>query len=220
MWADSSGRAGLRFLDLSQDEQRRLWDWVRINGSSLQAAAKPEEPAPPPAPVPAPAPVPFRTFVIEAPPDGQPVFPGTVAQRLFSTLVDISLVLVATLMFFGTFLAFAHRLPSSRWALPIALAVPFLFWVVYLCVFIAHPRGTPGMQMAENGTAATAADQPDTFVVVPPSPLVSASSRVLSWLETCCGGISRIHPDAVASRARSITSGAAEPVHPASLRRS
>jgi len=220
MWADTSGRAGLRFLDMSQDEQRRLLHWVRINGSSLQSAAQPEEPAPPSAP--APVPVPFRTFVIEAaPPENQaafPVFPGTVAQRLFSTLVDIFVVLVATLMFLGTFLAFAHRLPASRWALPIALAVPFVFWIVYLCVFLAHPRGTPGMQMAENGSAATATDQPDMFAVVPPSTLVSASSRVLNWLELCCGA-SRIHPDAIASSARSITSGG-EPAHPGSLRHS
>jgi len=205
MWADSSGRAGLRFLDLSYDEQQRLCDWLRINGSSLQPAAKPEERAP--------APVPFRTFVIDAtPPDSLPAFPGSVAQRLFSTLVDAALVLLATLMFFATFLVFAHRLPSSRWAWPIALAVPFAFWVVYLCVFLAHPRGTPGMQMAENGTAAT--DRPDMFALVPPSPLVSASSRVLNWLEGCCGGAPRIHPDALAARARSITSGAAEPAQP------
>ena len=184
---------------------------MRINGSSLQPAATPEERAPAPSPVP----VPFRTFVIEpTPPDSLPAFPGTVAQRLFSTLVDTALVLLATLMFFGTFLVFARHLPASRWALPVALAVPFVFWVVYLCVFTAHPRGTPGMQMAENGSAATATHQPDMFAVVPPSPLVSASSRVLNWLETCCGGVSRIHPDAVASRARSITSGAAEPAHP------
>jgi len=218
MWADSSGRAGLRFLDMAQDEQRRLLDWVRMNGSTLQPGTKPEEPVLPSLPAPAPPPVPFQTFVIEAPPGGSPVFPGTVAQRLFSTLVDISLVLVATLMFLGTFLAFAHRLPSSRWALPIALAVPFAIWVVYLCVFIAHPRGTPGMQMAENGTAATAGEQPDMFAVVPPSPLVSASSRVLNWLETRCGAASRIHPDAVASRARALTAGSAENSRPGRLR--
>ena len=210
MWADSSGRAGLRFLDLSQEEQQRLWDWVRINGSSLQPAAKPEERAP----APAPAPVPFRTFVIEPSPPVAlpPAFTATVAQRLFSALVDTTLVLLATVMFFGTFLVFAGHLPASRWALPIALAVPFVFWVVYLCVFLAHPRGTPGTQMAENGIAVAAADRPEMFAVVPPSPLVSASSRVLTWLEARCGGDPRIHPDAMATHARSITSGAAESV--------
>ncbi|MGO9212152.1 MAG: PilZ domain-containing protein [Terriglobales bacterium] len=206
MWADSSGRAGLRFLDLSEDEQQRLWDWVRMNGSSLQPAARPEEPAP----------VPFRTFVIEPTPPVPlpPAFTATVAQRLFSALVDTTIVLLATSMFFGTFLVFARHLPVSRWALPIALAVPFVFWVAYLCVFLAHPRGTPGTQMAENGVAA--ADRPDMFAVVPPSPLVSASSRVLNWLEACCGGDPSIHPDALATHARSITSGAAEPAHPGS----
>jgi CheY-like chemotaxis protein len=206
IWADSSGRAGLRFLDLSQAEQQRLLDWVRINGSSLQPAPKSEERAP----APAPDPVPFQTFVIEAPAAGtrppSSVFSATVAQRLFSNLVDICVVMVATLIFFATFLAFARHLPASRWTLPIALAVPFVFWVAYLCVFLAHPRGTPGMQMAENGIAAAAAHQPDMFAVVPPSPLVSASSRVLNWMESCCGS-STIHDDAVATRARSITSG-------------
>ena len=209
VWADSSGRAGLRFLDLAPDEQRCLCDWVRINGSRPQPAAKPEEPAP--------APVPFRTSVTDATPPGRlPAFPPTVAQRLFSTLVDTTLVLLATLMFFGTFLVFAHHLPASRWALPIALAVPSVFWVVYLCLFLAHPRGTPGMQMAENGLAAATGDQPGMFAVVPPSPLVSASSRVLNWLEACCGGDPRIYPDALATQARSITSGDAEPAHPGS----
>jgi len=219
MWADSSGRAGLRFLDLSQAEQQLLADWVRINGSSLQPAAKLEEPEP--APPSTPAPVPFQTFVIEAPPaegrPASPVFSATVATRLFSNFVDICLVLVATLMFFGTFLAFARHLPASRWTLPIALAVPFVFWVAYLCVFLAHPRGTPGMQMTENGIAASAAQQPDMFAVVPPSPLVSASSRVLNWLEGHCGGSSALHPDTLATQARSLTSRA-DSVHSAGVR--
>jgi len=72
------------------------------------------------------------------------------------------------------------------------------------------------MQMAENGLAAATADQPGMFAVVPPSPLVSASSRVLNWLEACCGGDPRIYPDALATQARSITSGDAEPAHPGS----
>jgi len=209
IWADSSGRAGLRFLDLSPADLQRLSDWLRLNGSSLQPVAQSEER--PTASVQAPDPAPFQTFVIEVPPapgatPPPSMFSTTVATRLFSNLVDISLVLVATLMFFAVFLAFARHLPASRWTLPIALAVPFVFWVAYLCVFLAHPRGTPGMQMAESGIAAAAAQQPDMFAVVPPSPLVSASSRVLNWLEDRCAVAATIAPDAVATQARSIAS--------------
>jgi hypothetical protein len=115
---------------------------------------------------------------------------------VFSTLVDAGIVLLASLVFFGTFLAWVRHLPVSGWALPIALVTPFLFWVFYLYLFLAHPRGTPGMQMAERGTAA--AHRPEMFDLVPPSPLVSASSRVLSWLEAHRAS-APLPPDAMAA---------------------
>lgn len=192
IWADSSGRAGLRFLDLAEDELRRLCDWVRINGSSLQPPTRREDRAP----------APFLPSVPHTVPQGK-LRPdsATVAQRVFSTLVDAGIVLLASLVFFATFLACVRHLPFSGWGLPIALVVPILFWVLYLYLFLAHPQGTPGMQMAEHGIAAT--DRPEMFDLVPPSPLVSASSWVLSWLEARGARVPGAHatPDAMAAPA-------------------
>jgi hypothetical protein len=204
MWADSCGRAGLRFLELSEDDRRRLRDWVGINGSKRQAPAKREE-------------RPFLPSVTRPVLQGKPrPDSATVPQRVFSTLVDAGIVLVASLVFFAAFLICARHLPFSRWTLPIALMTPFLFWILYLYLFLAHPRGTLGMQMAERGTAA--ADRPEMFDLVPPSPLVAASSRVLSWLEAR-GARTRsaqATPETMPAPASRITSGAATSAPPRS----
>jgi hypothetical protein len=180
IWADSSGRAGLRFLDLSEDQRQRLRDWVRINGGRLWTATNLADH--PPVPLqPSPGDADWKVKVWPE--------PATVAQRIFSTLIDAAIVLLGSLLFFGAFLAWVRHLPGSPWAWLIALLVPCAFWGLYLYLFLAHPRGTPGMQMAENGRAA--ADRPEMFDLVPPSPLVSASSRVLTWLIAQSAGASK-----------------------------
>ena len=201
VWADSSGRAGLRFLDLSADKRQRLREWVRINGGRLWTATKLADHPP----------APMRPLLGDA---GWEVKvwpePATVAQRMFSTLIDAAIVLLASLMFFGVFLAWVRHLPATRWAGPIALLVPCAFWGVYLYLFLAHPRGTPGMQMAENGTAA--ADRPEMFDLVPPSPFISASSRVLTWLKARSAGAPKA--DAADDDLATVPPPAAEPVRP------
>lgn len=198
IWTDPSGRAGLRFLELSEDEQRCLQDWVRIHGSSLRSATRladhPSAQAVPP----------VSRAERETPP---PPAPATVAQRLFSTLVDAAIVLLATGLFFAAFLIFARHLPASRWTWPIALVVPLVFWVFYLYLFLAHPGGTPGMQIAERGSAA--AEPPEIFDL-PPSPLVSASSRVLTWLEAHRTGVPRAPAGDDALATPALTPGPAE----------
>ena len=179
VWADSSGRAGLRFLNLSEDQQQRLRDWVRSTGGCLWTATNLADH--PPVPL---QPPPGDDWNVKVWPE-----PATVAQRIFSTLIDAAIVLLGSLLFFVAFLAWVRHLPGSPWAWLIALLVPCAFWGVYLYLFLAHPRGTPGMQMAENGRAA--ADRPEMFDLVPPSPLVSASSRVLTWLKAQSAGASK-----------------------------
>ena len=180
-WADSSGRAGLRFLDLSENELKRIRQWVRTNGSSLQPEASRDD---------------LPTIKILAPSSSTPaerkpsLAAPSVAARVFSTLIDVGIVLLASLVFFAIFMAWARHLPFSAWALPIGLVVPCVFWVFYLYLFLAHPRGTPGMQAAERGIAA--AERPEMFDLVPPSPLVSASSRVLTWLEARRAGTPQV----------------------------
>lgn len=172
VWTDSSGRAGLRFVDLSEDDKRCLQDWVRIHAADLRAPVRladhPSEQAV----------LPLRLVESEAIPA---TTAPTVAQRLFATLIDAAIVLLATGLFFGAFMIFARHLPVSRWAWPIAMLSPLMFWFLYLYLFLAHPRGTPGMQVAERVRADAA--RPRELFDLPPSPLVSASSRVLTWLE-------------------------------------
>jgi CheY-like chemotaxis protein len=199
VWADSCGRAGLRFLDLSEDDLRGLRDWVRINDSNRRPPSKREDR------------VPFSPLPLT--PQSK-LDSATVPQYVFSTLVDAGMVLLASFVFLGAFLACVRHLPVSGWALPIALVTPFLFWVLYLYLFLAHPRGTPGMQMAERGTAA--ADRPEMFDLVPPSPLVLASSRALSWLEARGVRARRTQatPEAMAAPVAPATPGAATPAPP------
>jgi len=201
VWVDSSGRAGLRFLDLSEDQRQRLRDWVRINGGGIWTAGKvADHPLAPLRPSPGDA-----DWGVKVWPE-----PATVAQRILSTLIDAAIVLLGSLLFFGVFLAWVRHLPASPWAWLIALLVPCAFWGVYLYLFLAHPRGTPGMQMAENGRAA--ADRPEMFDLVPPSPLISASSRVLTWLKAQSAGASK--GDASDDVLATISSPAAESARP------
>jgi len=179
VWTDSSGRAGLHFRDLSEDDRRCLQDWVRIHGSSLRSATRLADHSSTQA---APAVGPAERESLPAP------AVATVAQRLFSTLVDAAIVLLASGLFLGAFLIFARHLPASRWTWPIAFGVPLVFWVLYLYLFLGHPRGTPGMQIAERGTAAV---HPPEMFDLPASPLESASSRVLTWLEAHRAGAPR-----------------------------
>jgi len=173
VWTDSSGRAGLRFIELSEDDKRCLEDWVRVQATNLRPPVRPADHLADTVVLP-----PVSAIVA---PEPFPAAVPTVAQRLFSTLIDAAIVLVATAVFLGAFLMFARHLPVSRWAWPIAMLTPLVFWVFYLYLFLAHPRGTPGMQIAEK-VKANATRTPELFDL-PPSPIVSVSSRVLTWLE-------------------------------------
>ena len=183
VWADSSGRAGLRFIDVSQHDHQRLSDWVRINGEYQRRATRASE---------------QLTAKSRLADDGDTARPArlwpepaTVAQRILSTLIDVGIVLLASLVFLAVFLVWVRGLPASHWAWAVGLVVPFVFWAAYLYLFLPHPRGTPGMQMVASGTAPV--DKPELFDLVPPSPLVAASSRVLTWLEAHSASRPGIH---------------------------
>ncbi|HVP52274.1 MAG TPA: PilZ domain-containing protein [Terriglobales bacterium] len=204
VWADSSGRAGLRFIDLSQHDHQRLSDWVRINGERQRRASRLSQ----------------ATATSRLADDGErarqvELWPGpaTVAQRILSTLIDVGIVLLASLVFLAVFLVWVRGLPASHWAWAVGLVVPFVFWAAYLYLFLPHPRGTPGMQMVASGRAPM--DKPELFDLVPPSPLVAASSRVLTWLEAHSARASGIHRAAtIAIPPAAVASSVAEPAHP------
>jgi len=200
VWADSSGRAGLRFVGLSEAEQQRLRDWVRINTRNLRPTARlPEQLSLPAWPQ-----VGDVSWDVKALPAGP-----TVAQRMFATLVDAGIVILASVVFFVAFLVCVRHLPASGWVWPVALAAPVVFWVSYLYLFLAHPRGTLGMQVAASGKAA--ADKPDMFDLLPPPPLAAASSRILTWLEAHSAGAPLIDEASMATSSARVGSGAAEP---------
>jgi DNA-binding response OmpR family regulator len=200
VWADSSGRAGLRFVGLSEAEQQRLRDWVRINTRNLRSTARlPEQLSLPAWPQ-----VGDVSWDVKLLPAGP-----TVAQRMFATLVDAGIVILASVVFFVAFLVCVRQLPASGWVWPVALAAPVVFWLSYLYLFLAHPRGTLGMQVAAIGRAAS--DKPDMFDLLPPSPLAAASSRVLTWLEAHSVGAPRIDEAGMATSPAPVASGAAKP---------
>ena len=200
VWADSSGRAGLRFVGLSEAEQQRLRDWVRINTRNLRPTARlPEQLSLPAWPQ-----VGDVSWDVKLLPGGP-----TVAQRMFATLVDAGIVILASVVFFVAFLVCVRQLPASGWVWPVALAAPVVFWLSYLYLFLAHPRGTLGMQVAAIGRAAS--DKPDMFDLLPPPPLAAASSRVLTWLEAHSVGAPRIDEAGMATSPAPVASGAAKP---------
>src|SRR5258708_9039429 len=84
---------------------------------------------------------PRRSDAMDLPPQAAPLMP-----RLFSGMVDTSIVLGATILFAGIFLAFAG-LP--RQALLCGLLTGTFLWLLFQCVFLVYGQSTPGMRMAE-----------------------------------------------------------------------
>mgnify|MGYP005811366743 CR=1 FL=1 len=170
VWADSTGRAGLRFTDISRDARRHVQQWVRANTSHMLRPARMAE-----------------EHAVVPPPDAVP--PGNLrragasaAQRIFAALVDGIILLLASGLFVVTFWLDERHLPSSCWTLPVSLGVPFVLWVLYLYLFLIHPRGTPGMQLAERMTRRV--QPPEMFAYAPQPRLASVGSRLLGWLES------------------------------------
>jgi uncharacterized RDD family membrane protein YckC len=78
-----------------------------------------------------------------------PLQPAAVGHRLFSGVVDLMVVLVATGLFTFGFLTGVHRLPEPRLSLLYGLGVTGTLWLVYQYLFLVYSPGTPGMQLAQ-----------------------------------------------------------------------
>ena len=87
---------------------------------------------------------PNRTDAMELPPQAAALMP-----RLFSGLVDSGIVVGATLLFAGIFLAFAGLPRKAPVALLCGLLAGSLLWLVFQCVFLVYGQFTPGMRIAE-----------------------------------------------------------------------
>ena len=155
-WADASGRAGIRFVDVPQQCLDALKDWIfantvapsRISMGSRARTRGAEEPRD------------FAASIQVAPStlaDGDhpallSLSAENTAERVFGTCVDAGIILAATVIFGAVVFEFASSVPQSKLALPIGLLVPCLFWLAYHTIFMMDPNGTPGTQIAHLGS--------------------------------------------------------------------
>jgi hypothetical protein len=155
-WADASGRAGIRFVDVPQQCLDSLKDWIftntvapsRITMAARARSRQPDEPRD------------FAASIHVAPStlagDDHPALLSlsaeNTAERIFGTCVDGVIILAATVLFGGLVFEFASAVPQSKLALPIGLLVPCLFWLAYHSIFLVDPNGTPGAQVARLGS--------------------------------------------------------------------
>ena len=155
-WADASGRAGIRFVDVPEQCLGALKDWIFANTvapSRIAMAASARKPD-------ADEPRDFAASIQVAPStlsgDDHPALLSlageNTAERIFGSCVDGVIVLTATILFGALVFEFASTVPQSKLALPIGLLVPCLFWLAYHSIFLVDPNGTPGAQVARLGS--------------------------------------------------------------------
>ncbi len=155
-WADASGRAGIRFVDVPRQCLDALKEWIFANTVApsritMAASARKRE---------ADEPRDFAASIQVAPSTladgGHPALLSlsaeNTAERIFGTCVDAIIVLAATVLFGALVSEFSSTVPQSKLALPIGLLVPCLFWLAYHSIFLVDPNGTPGTQVARLGS--------------------------------------------------------------------
>jgi len=155
-WADASGRAGIRFVDVPQQCLDALKDWIFANTVAPSRITMPAR---------------TRAKDVDEPRDfaaSIQVAPSTLAgadhpallslsaentaERIFGTCVDGIIILAATVLFGGLVIEFSSTVPQSKLALPVGLLVPCLFWLAYHAIFMIDANGTPGAQVARLGS--------------------------------------------------------------------
>ncbi|HVP42139.1 MAG TPA: PilZ domain-containing protein [Terriglobales bacterium] len=164
-WADASGRAGIRFVDVPQQCLEALKEWIFVNSVAPSRIAMPTRNRAKQAEE-------RRDFAasIEVAPSTRvggdhpallSLSAENTAERIFGTCVDGAIVLAATVLFGALVFEFSSTMPQSKLALPIGLLVPGLFWLAYHSIFLVDPNGTPGAQVARLGNR-EAIEQPLT----------------------------------------------------------
>ncbi len=155
-WADASGRAGIRFVDVPLQCLEALKEWIFVNSVAPSRIAMPARSRSKPDDQ-------QRDFAanIQVAPstldgaDHPALFSfaaENTAERIFGSCVDGAIVLAATVLFGALVFEFSSTMPQSKLALPIGLLVPGLFWLAYHYIFLADPHGTPGAQVARLGS--------------------------------------------------------------------
>jgi hypothetical protein len=159
-WANPSGQAGVRFLDLSHQACRQLNDWIFGNlMRSLQQAAPvlplpadPDElilstPARPAIRVglgiPRATPLEVERAV------SLPWWPMAMNPATLARVMDGLILISASLMFFCAFMAVAREVPAWPLTLLLGIGVCGFFTSLYVCLGAWLGCGTPGSQLAK-----------------------------------------------------------------------
>ena len=159
-WANPSGQAGVRFLDLSRQAGRQLNDWIFANLMRGVAQAAPVLPLPgelddlilsPPA---RPAirvglVTPRTTTVPENRSISLPWCPVPMTSATLAKVMDSLILISANLMFFCTFVAVAREIPAWPLTALVGIGVCGFFTSLYLYLGAWLGCGTPGAQLAK-----------------------------------------------------------------------
>jgi hypothetical protein len=154
-WADASGRAGIRFVDVPGQCRDALKDWIFTNTVAPSRIAMPtrmRDKQPDERDFAASIQVAPSTLVGPDHPALMSLAAENTAERIFGTCVDGAIILAATALFGALVFEFSSTVPQSKLALPIGLLVPCLFWLAYHAIFMVDPHGTPGAQVARMGS--------------------------------------------------------------------
>ena len=159
-WANPSGQAGVRFLDLSRQACRQLNDWIFANLMRGVAQAAPVLPLPgefddlilsPPA---RPAirvglAAPRTTGVPETCTISLPWCPVPMTSTTLAKVMDALILISASLLFFCTFVVVAREIPAWPLTVLVGIGVCGFFTSLYLYLGAWLGCGTPGAQLAK-----------------------------------------------------------------------
>ena len=132
VWADSSGRAGFRFIRLQEEARRCLREW-------LDTGSRPRLPL-----LPAPVEQGEReqfTAPFRLPP---------LLEWVLSAVLDGIIVLLAVALFGVTFILSNVMVPSPDRIVGIGVLLMLLYGAMYRYLFFPAPGGTPGSTLAKN----------------------------------------------------------------------
>jgi hypothetical protein len=159
-WANPSGQAGVRFLDLSRQAGRQLNDWIFANLMRGVAQAAPVLPMPgelddlilsPPArpTIRVGLAAPRTTTAPENRAISLPWCPVPMASATLAKVMDALILTSASLMFFCTFVAVAREIPAWPLTVLVGIGVYGFFTSLYLYLGAWLGCGTFGAQLAK-----------------------------------------------------------------------
>lgn len=159
-WANPTGQAGLRFLELPLQSTRQLNDWIFMNllrslehTSGILSPAASDDLILSGAALPAirlSGATPYTATVKRFLPEHFRLswWPRPLSLHRLANLMDGLILFSAVLAFFCTFLAVAHTLPAWPIAVALAAAVGGFFTALYWALCSVLGCGTAGVQLA------------------------------------------------------------------------